>query len=600
VRKGSRVPRMSSRKAHNRDEAGRDPARGIVGDGRTIGMLTVACAAITLVVTIALLLGQNHEGVASARHGPTPRVGHRHRKHARLPAPMPRAIVTIGMAAKATPVPPSYFGLSTEYWTLPLYERHLALFERVLSLLRVRGDAPQILRIGGDSADRTFWVPRDRRMPRWAFKLTPALVDRTAELVRHAGVRLILDLNLITDSSRAAVRWARAAETRLPRGSIVGFEVGNEPDLYAQWFWLGSIGRARMVGGPLPRVLSAAGYKQSFRAYAHAIERIAPSVPLLGPALANPLRHRAWLAALLAGPHRGLRIVSVHRYPYSACARRRRSPAYPTVARLLSERATAGLAATVSNAVWLAHRAGLELRLTEMNSVTCGGRRGVSNTFATALWAPDALFEMLRTGVDGVNIHLRANTINAPFALTKQGMVVRPLMYGLLLFARTLGPAPQLVRVQLHMQRGLHLKAWAVRLAGRVLHVLVVNKGNRAARVYLRIPGSGPASVQRLLAPSATARSGVTLAGQQLDGAGRWIGARSVETIPRAANGYAVTLPAVSAALVGVRVTRPEIASVRGGPPAAAGPRPARASRSRPSSRRTAARRPSRRASPSP
>jgi hypothetical protein len=38
----------------------------------------------------------------------------------------------------------------------------------------------------------------------------------------------------------------------------------------------------------------------------------------------------------------------------------------------------------------LAHRAGFPFRLTEQNSVTCGGLAGVSNTFATALWAPAA------------------------------------------------------------------------------------------------------------------------------------------------------------------------------------------------------------------
>jgi hypothetical protein len=31
----------------------------------------------------------------------------------------------------------------------------------------------------------------------------------------------------------------------------------------------------------------------------------------------------------------------------------------------------------------------------------------VSDTFATALWAPDALFELLRAGIDGVNVHVR-------------------------------------------------------------------------------------------------------------------------------------------------------------------------------------------------
>ena len=45
-------------------------------------------------------------------------------------------------------------------------------------------------------------------------------------------MRLIVDLNLVTDTPLTAATWARAAETSLPRGSIIGFEVGNEPDIY--------------------------------------------------------------------------------------------------------------------------------------------------------------------------------------------------------------------------------------------------------------------------------------------------------------------------------------------------------------------------------
>src|SRR5205807_8152509 len=51
------------------------------------------------------------------------------------------------------------------------------------------------------------------------------------------------------------------------------------------------------------------------------------------------------------------------------------------------------------------HGAGLPLRVDEINSVACGGAAGVSNTFASALWALDTMFALVRTGVDGVNVH---------------------------------------------------------------------------------------------------------------------------------------------------------------------------------------------------
>ena len=62
-----------------------------------------------------------------------------------------------------------------------------------------------------------------------------------------------------------------------------------------------------------------------------------------------------------------------------------------------------------------------------------------------------------------------------------------------------------------------------------------------------------PATVQRLLAPAARSRSGVTLDGQQLGPNGRWTGTPHTETITRSRGGYELTMPRLSAALVAVQ-----------------------------------------------
>jgi Glycosyl hydrolase family 79 C-terminal beta domain len=186
--------------------------------------------------------------------------------------------------------------------------------------------------------------------------------------------------------------------------------------------------------------------------------------------------------------------------------------------------------------------------------VTCGGRRGVSDTFATALWAPDTLFELMRAGVNGVNMHVRANPVNAPFALSSHGLYARPLLYGLIMFTRTLGPGAQLMSLGLHAKSALDLKAWAVRVRGGALHVLLIDKGARAVSVDLRLPASGAATVERLLAPSVRSTSGVTLAGQHLAANGAWSGVRRVETLAPGPGGYRVTVPGTSAALVSVHL----------------------------------------------
>jgi hypothetical protein len=470
---------------------------------------------------------------------------------------LPRAQVSIAPQLSAVSVPRSFFGLSAEYWALPRYEQRLSTFEKVLSLVHVPGDGPLILRIGGDSADHVYWDATTRTMPPRAFSLSAGWLQKARTLVHRMSLRLILDLNLVADSPPMAAQWVRAALEDLPHGSIVGLEIGNEPDLYHRqpWYRLVRISRAIPHDSVLSSGYSAGTYVRNFRSYARALEQIRPRVPLLGPAVANPARDMKWLSDLIAGERRSLGLVSAHRYPLSECSQRS-SDRYPTIARLLSESASAGMARSVSAAVLLAHRVGLRFRLTEVNSVTCGGRRGVSDMFATALWAPDALFELLRVGVDGVNVHIRPDAFNAPFILSANGLSARPLLYGLILFARALGPDARLVPAQLHAKRSLHLKIWAVRVRGDRLHVLAIDKGRRSILVELRFPGAGQASVQRLLAPSAKALSGVTLDGQRLSRQGSWQGRRVVQTLTPVAHRYELSMPGHSAALLSVRLSR--------------------------------------------
>jgi hypothetical protein len=463
-------------------------------------------------------------------------------------------VVALAPGRRPTPVPPSFLGLSTEYWSLPVYARHLLAFSRVLRALHVQAGGPVVLRVGGNSADHTIWDARQRAQPRWVVELTPAWLQATRKVVRRAGVRLILDLNLITGSPSAASVWAHAAEAGLPKRSIAGFEIGNEPDIYSRLFWVTRLSSRGLDASILPREVTSGGYAADFRAYARRLKRLAPHVRLLGPAIANPVLHADWVSKLVAKARPELGMITAHRYLYTACAVPG-SPSYPTIERLLSDRASAGLARSLAQVVADAHRAGLPFRLTEVNSVTCGGIRGVSNTFATALWAPDTLFELLRAGVDGVNVHVHAASINAAFTFDRRGLVPRPLLYGMVMFARTLGTGARLLPVEVRNRRRLHVKVWAVAVAGGGLHLLVIDKGERAARVTLRVPPNGPASVQRLLSPSVASHAGVRLAGQSLDARGRWIGRRVVSRLVPSADGYKLTVPGYSAALVSVSGT---------------------------------------------
>jgi hypothetical protein len=523
------------------------------------GMGAVVGAAILVVVILALLeQATPHHSVADA----TPRPACADEDADVDARSYALAVSTAGDQAEATicslkpvrAIPPSFLGISTEYWTLPLWEPHAAVADRVLSLLSVPGDGRLVLRIGGDSSQRTFWVKSTRGAPSWTYLLTPRWFAQTRQLVARTGARVILDLNTITGTVADAEGLVRAAENRLPRGSIIGFEIGNESDLYLRAYWLATIEHPWADAAAAPAAITASDYARQFAAYSAEVRKAAPGVPLLGPTIGNSLYSEKWIRTLLADPHPGLGTVSGHWYPYSGCARPGR-PSYPSIAKLMDGNVAANMARGMAPVIRLVHRMGFKFRLTELNSVTCGGLRGVSNTFATALWTPDALFRLLGAGVDGINIHVREDAVNQAFALRQFGLQAQPLLYGMLLFDRTLGPDAQLVHVHLALHHVRHFDVYAVRVAHDVLHVLAIDKGGTAVRLDLVLRATGEATVQRLLAPSVSARYGVSLDGQWLGRDARWHGRVWNERIKPGEYGYQLTVPRYSAALLTVPLT---------------------------------------------
>ena len=259
-------------------------------------------AMLVAVGTILLLPGPEQR---AARARPTPPGTSGFASPAVRPMTPLAAVVTLAPRAKPVKVPDSFLGISTEYWALPIWERQPAVLNRVLSLLHRPGDGPFIVRIGGDSADETLWKPKMRKVPEWVFELTPSWLNQVGGLVQGSGARLILDLNLVTATPAVAAEWARAAEAALPHGSIAGFEIGNEPDLYNRKYWI-SVVEGQSVGTALlPHQLLAGDYAHDFRAYARELSQARQQIPLIGPAVAGAYLGVKWITSLLAGPASG-------------------------------------------------------------------------------------------------------------------------------------------------------------------------------------------------------------------------------------------------------------------------------------------------------
>jgi hypothetical protein len=467
--------------------------------------------------------------------------------------PLADVSVSIERAAVGRPIRAGFVGLSIEYPAVIGYAGSdpaavNPVFEQLL-----RNLAPSqrpVLRIGGDSTDRTWWPASGQVKPRGVeYSISSRWLAVTRALAQDTGARLILGVNLEANQSSIAVAEARALLSSIAHRSVLALEIGNEPNWYSTLPWYRNSAGRLIMGRPSSYDLR--GFTGEFSALRKRLPRVALAGPTVGalPWLQN-------LRGFLAAEPR-LRVVTLHRYPLNRCFTPWGSPNYPTVANLLRSSASRGLADGIERYATIAHQRGDTFRIDEINSVACGGKTGVSDTFASALWAVDALFAVARSGADGVNIHTfpgaRYGLFTFNRARTGWSAFVRPEYYGLLMFAQAAPPGSRLLPAT--STGSTEVRAWATRATdGRIRLVLINDDVRRSHVVSLRLPERAPTvTLERLTAPNARASDGVALGGQSFGAqteTGNLPSARLGHVLSAGSGGYLITLPAASAALL--------------------------------------------------
>ncbi|HWE09983.1 MAG TPA: hypothetical protein VG325_11545 [Solirubrobacteraceae bacterium] len=464
--------------------------------------------------------------------------------------------IEIGAAPVSRPVPAGFIGLSIEYPSAISYFGSDPAHPNPLFVALVRQLTPNqspVIRFGGDTADWTWWpTPGVARPPGVRYSLGARWVRAVRATAEALDARLILGVNFEADSVPVARMEADNLLTGLGRRYIAGFELGNEPEVYGTLGWY-----ENSQGVGVPGRASSYGFGAYLPDYARVSAALPSTVPLVGPAAGAP----AWLAGLrqyLVSNAR-VRVVTFHRYPLHRCFTPRTSPAYPTIANLLSAGAAAGPADSLEAAVRVAHAQGLPLRSDELNSVSCGGARGVSNTFASSLWILNTLFNMARAGVDGVNIHTFRRAIYEPFAFGHEHgrwtAEVKPMYYGMLMFARAAPPGARLLSSTAPAPGPV--RVWATRAPGARVRVVLINGSlRRWITTAVRTPGPGStATTQRLRARRVSARSGVAIAGQTFGSTtstAALTGSLRQAALSRIQGRFVVRLPPASATLLTV------------------------------------------------
>jgi hypothetical protein len=132
-----------------------------------------------------------------------------------------------------TLIPADFIGLSYESALLTSSDYFTPRNPSVFGLLRTFGTSG-VLRIGGNTSERTVWSTAGSSSPIERFLITPAAIDALAALLRALGWRLIYGLNLARGTPESAAdEAAYVANAVGPR--LLAFQISNEPDGFGRW-----------------------------------------------------------------------------------------------------------------------------------------------------------------------------------------------------------------------------------------------------------------------------------------------------------------------------------------------------------------------------
>jgi hypothetical protein len=406
-----------------------------------------------------------------------------------------------------------------------------------------------VLRFGGVSADtRVAWSDATIPRPPWAASvLTAPDLRRLARLTALSGWRVLLTLGMAHFEPLPVAHEAAAARATLGR-TLAAVELGNEPDAYM---------RHALREAPWTFAQYAAQAKQ----YLGTVEQAAPGVALAGPDVSGSAVFGGWGTGEAAALKP--RVLTGHHYPLGC-----HDLIAPSIERLLSPQTRIAEDRSLERYMRVSRAARIGFRLDETNSVSCGGRAGVSDTFAAALWAASYIARSMAAGVAGINFHGDIANCSGyaplcapnPQRLAAGALSVRPEWYALLLARQLVGDRALRIRVRAGVPRGAtgpNLTVTALRAPGGRLHVLVVDDDPPgSARVLLHLHVGRRYDSARelaLTAPSPAASAVVRLGGRSVLADGSWDEPQRLPSFTRRGRLISVPVAPSSAMLLTLR-----------------------------------------------
>ncbi|TMM37397.1 MAG: hypothetical protein E6F99_13110 [Actinobacteria bacterium] len=447
-------------------------------------------------------------------------------------ATTPPTKITIGGTAAGT-LPGRYLGFSFPLDALAQADITTGTLPQLMKTL-----GPGVMRWGGNPENATFWTSTGETAPSWAeFTFTPAHLQRLKTLADLTGWQAIIGVNILHKDPARAADEARSAQ-RILGSRLLAIEIGNEPNYYPDY--------------------TPEQYYADFETYRAAMVKAAPGVPVTGPSVGRVPVAADWLTSFANNEKRHVDVAALATHFYPACARN--NPAAITIPALLSTDYRSAVNDRTSLLASLAKGLSRPALLTESNTVSCAGRQGVSDVFASALWGVDNQLLVAQNGVSGMYLNGDVSGVCAspyytpvcpatPADDSAGRLRAQPVYYAQLL-VHALGTGAFLPVTNNDLT---DLRVYAIRNGTR-LRLVIVDVDDPASTTARKITFALPASyhhgsLYRLSAPSLAATTGVTLGGHHVGDNGTFSGP-TLTTLPVNGRTLTVSVPAGTATVI--------------------------------------------------
>jgi len=298
-------------------------------------------------------------------------------------------------------MPVDFVGLSYEVQQLAdpsFFAASNAELIRQFKALTPRG----VLRLGGNTSEFAWWrampgspepkhpqtgVVEGEPKPQY-YAVTPEAVQGLADFLKATGWTCLYGIGMGTNRpERAAEEAAFVAKTL--GASLQYFQIGNEADLFSRHL-------------RDPKTWSVKTYLEEWLALARAVTSRVPGAKFGMPDVASDV---AWLTEIadwwpsIENPPHVTTLTHHHYFGGPAT-----NPEV-NIPNLLKPATMAKVQKTADTATTAASKMGVRVRMTEGNTCYRGGKPGVSDVFAAALWSADYALLLASNNYSGINLH---------------------------------------------------------------------------------------------------------------------------------------------------------------------------------------------------